>query len=499
MAKTTSNSRYTVAEAVPLRSIQRSIAMVRRLTPLIIIMFALLMLATCGRGEKSSAKESEVKLVGDSLRGGVLYDKWWAALDLGPPEGDQPLWATQSSNKRNGADTWRCKECHGWDYKGAKGAYSSGSHFTGFVGVLDSAGKGGGYVLGALKGETNSDHDFQAVMDDQALTDLALFITEKTMDYDRFVGTDKKAIGGDLATGKELFKKECISCHGPEGLAMNFKNQAQPEYLGGLSRGNPWEFAHKMRFGQPGQKDMPSGIDKGWTEDEQLAVLAHVQSLPNSSPVTEGGVLYDKWWTAIGVEKPEDDQPLWATQSTNKRSGADTWRCKECHGWDYKGAEGAYSSGSHFTGFTGAFRVSSMSADKLAGWLDGSANEKHDFSAFLGDDQIEMLAAFMQKGLVDMSPFINSDKTVKGDPTNGKERYNAGCKHCHGEDGKKIKFGEEENPEYIGDIATSNPWEFFHKASFGQPAEHMPSGVNLGLSVQDRADLLSYAQTLPSK
>jgi len=38
--------------------------------------------------------------------------------------------------------------------------------------------------------------------------------------------------------------------------------------------------------------------------------------------------------------------PLWATQSSNTRSGKDTWRCKECHGWDYMGVDGAYGSGS---------------------------------------------------------------------------------------------------------------------------------------------------------
>ena len=48
---------------------------------------------------------------------------------------------------RAGADTWRCKECHGWDYAGKDGAYGSGDHRTGIVGVLGtamtpSAGKG---------------------------------------------------------------------------------------------------------------------------------------------------------------------------------------------------------------------------------------------------------------------------------------------------------------------------------------------------------------------
>ena len=54
------------------------------------------------------------------------------------PEEDHPLWATQDSNTRSGDDTWRCKECHGWDYKGKAGAYASGKHFTGIKGVLDA-------------------------------------------------------------------------------------------------------------------------------------------------------------------------------------------------------------------------------------------------------------------------------------------------------------------------------------------------------------------------
>ena len=45
-----------------------------------------------------------------------------------------------------------------------------------------------------------------------------------------------------------------------------------------------------------------------------------------SGSVPEGGRLYDKWWKAAGVDEPAGDQPLWASQSTNSRSGADSWR-----------------------------------------------------------------------------------------------------------------------------------------------------------------------------
>ena len=273
---------------------------------IVLIVALVLVLAACGGDDEAEQAPAEevaqatkppppteppapteapvVELFGDPLRGGVLYDKWWSPLGLGAPEDDHPLWGNQTTNTRSGGDTWRCKECHGWDYKGAEGDYSSGSHFTGFAGVLDAAGQGAQAMLGALKGETNPDHDFSAVMDEQALTDIALFIAEETIDYDQFVGEDKTAAGGDLALGEELYLDNCSECHGPEGTAINFKDVSRPEYIAGLAFGNPWEFSHKMRFGQPGVSEMPSAIDNSWTLDEQLSVLAYAQSLPTSSP-----------------------------------------------------------------------------------------------------------------------------------------------------------------------------------------------------------------------
>jgi thiosulfate dehydrogenase len=362
--------------------------------------------------------------------------------------------------------------------------------------VLDAADQGAEYALGALEGETNPDHDF-SVMDEQALIDLALFIAEETMDYDQFVSEDKMAAGGDLAVGAELFVSECGGCHGLQGTALNFGDVSDPEYIAGLALGNPWEFAHKMRFGQPDQPGMTSAVDIGWTLDEQLAVLAFAQSLPTSSPV-EGGLLYDKWWKALGADEPDGEQALWASQSTNEREGSDTWRCKECHGWDYRGSDGAYGSGSHYTGFVGVQDAGSMSAEDLAAWLVGATNPDHDFSGYLEGPQIDMLAAFLQ-GAPDTSEFINADKTVNGDPDNGKALYDAGCALCHGDDGQQINFGGADEPEYVGTLASGNPWEVFHKVSYGNPGSPMPSGVSLGWSFQDIADVVAYAQTLPAE
>jgi thiosulfate dehydrogenase len=225
--------------------------------------------------------------------------------------------------------------------------------------------------------------------------------------------------------------------------------------------------------------------DKGVPEPEHLHVAI-------------GGQLYDRWWTvAEGATEPIEDQALWATQSTNTRSGSTTWRCKECHGWDYKGDEGAYSSGSHYTGFIGVLEASSQSPNEILAILTGSQNSDHDFSTVLDEESIESLVEFITEGgVIDVSPYINPDKTINGaDLDNGEILYNKVCEVCHGADGRTIDFDEN---EYVGTLANDNPQEILHKIRFGQPGTAMPSSVELGWSLQDAVDVLAYSQTLPT-
>lgn len=140
-----------------------------------------------------------------------------------------------------------------------------------------------------------------------------------------------------------------------------------------------------------------------------------------------------------------------------------------------------------------------MSVDELVAWLSGGENADHDFSAYLDEAAIEMLVAFLQNGMVDLSAYINDDKSVNGDATLGQARFEQACARCHGEDGESINFGGDDDPEYLGDHANGNPWEFFHKAANGQPGEHMTSGFNMGWTIQDIIDLIAYVQTLASE
>ncbi|MEE8403458.1 MAG: cytochrome c [Candidatus Hydrothermarchaeaceae archaeon] len=222
---------------------------------------------------------------------------------------------------------------------------------------------------------------------------------------------------------------------------------------------------------------------------------------PSDKLIALGGMLYDKWWKEIAdAVEPTEDQALWSTQTINTRSGKDTWRCKECHGWDYKGIDGAYASGSHKTGFPGVYTAAqTKTVDELVVALKGQTNPNHDFSSVMSDEHLTTLAGFLKYGIVDMAQYIDYDtKTAKnGDVVKGKELYENTCSMCHGADGKMINFGSDEKPKYLGAVVSGNPWETLHKVRAGQPGTAMSSSIVDQWAMQDEVDVLAYTKTLP--
>lgn len=214
---------------------------------------------------------------------------------------------------------------------------------------------------------------------------------------------------------------------------------------------------------------------------------------PDATSLATGGQLYDKWWkVADGATEPTTDQALMSTQTTNTRTGADSWRCKECHGWDYQGVDGAYGSGSHMSGFSGVYDAVSLGVEEVKSILSGGSNADHDFSGVIDDDSLTTLAEFISNGgVIDISVHIDLEtkEVIDGDSANGKILYEATCVVCHGSDGAAIG-------EALGELANGNPWETLHKIRFGQPASAMPSAVDSGWTLKEALDVLAYAQTL---
>lgn len=210
-----------------------------------------------------------------------------------------------------------------------------------------------------------------------------------------------------------------------------------------------------------------------------------------------GGLIYDDW-LVLSQRLPEGDQPLWKNQETNRRSGAATWRCVECHGWDYKGAAGVYGQYSeHYTGFRGVQGAVGASHAQVMAWLDGTRNPAHDFAFYTGEAVMQDVAAFLRTQIVDTDLLIDPATGLSlGDAENGRALYAETCQACHGAQGEQINLGAESAPLYLADIAVADPWQTVHRIRFGVPARNMPAAEALGWSLGRVADVLAYIQTL---
>ena len=224
--------------------------------------------------------------------------------------------------------------------------------------------------------------------------------------------------------------------------------------------------------------------------------------LPEGDPL-RGGRLYDRWWTVNGAEVPAGDHPLYPEVA--ETSGSTTFRCKECHGWDYKGADGVYATGPHFTGIDGILgstrmpflEIFDMIKNPPGDGTEGTSVNGHGFgNSGVSDADLWDLVQFLMAELVDTDDFIDPQRKFNGDAAQGELNYlTGGCGDCHGPDGTWINFASPEEPEWLGTIAVVNPWELMHKIRFGQPeAPFMPSWLELGGSTQGAADIGRYIQ-----
>jgi thiosulfate dehydrogenase len=207
------------------------------------------------------------------------------------------------------------------------------------------------------------------------------------------------------------------------------------------------------------------------------------------SKIARGGRLYDMWYEFTDGDLPSGTHVSYPKSSKKRKKT--TWRCKECHGWDYMGKDGAYGDGSHYTGLAGIRGADGADPDTIVALLK---SESHGYTedVFTPED-FRDLALFVSKGQLDMDKYIDrATKAVKGgDAAKGAAYYNTVCANCHGRDGKKPK----DMSATIGEEASDNPWETLHKIRNGQPGEKMPA--LRALPLQATIDILAYAQTLP--
>jgi len=216
-----------------------------------------------------------------------------------------------------------------------------------------------------------------------------------------------------------------------------------------------------------------------------------------------GGKLYAAWDRTTGVDEdalPSGEHPLWGTQTANQQTGIYTWRCSSCHGWDYLGAQGAFGKGRPgYTGFPGVLQTRDLPSKEVRAWLDGSNNRDHNFTEYLGEDDIESLILFLNTQLIELPLIINPETGDSlGNGQLGEDLYKNECKVCHGTDGAKINFGSASTPDFVGNRGDDNPWKVVHWIRFGHQEAIVPTSDQFGWSVIEVADLLAYIQVLPT-
>jgi len=215
------------------------------------------------------------------------------------------------------------------------------------------------------------------------------------------------------------------------------------------------------------------------------ALSAQAQEV--ESAIARGARLYDKYYAENKTAKPGADHPSYI--KGGKYGKENSWRCKECHGWDYRGKDGAYAKGSHFTGFVGIQGAAGKEPTTIAALL---RDKTHGYTeAMLSAKDASDLALFVSKGQGSLAKYLDAANKAKGDRVRGATYFNTLCAGCHGEDGKKVKDGPP-----LGSVA-DNGAEMMHKLLNGQPGEAMPA--LRALDHQIAADIAVHLTTLPAK
>ena len=211
------------------------------------------------------------------------------------------------------------------------------------------------------------------------------------------------------------------------------------------------------------------------------------QAAETESAIARGGRLYDKWFAENKAAKPADDHPAYPHKGGKYGKDA-SWRCKECHGWDYKGKDGAYASGGHATGIKGIQGAAGKDTTAIVAIFK---DKNHGYTdAMLSAEDMNDLALFVAKGQVDVAKYVDAaTKKPKGDAARGEAYFNTLCAGCHGKDGKKLKDAPP-----LGSVA-DNAAEVLHKILNGQPGEAMPA--LRALDPQISADIALHLQALP--
>ncbi len=403
------------------------------------------------------------------VRGGRLYDNWMAESKARVPNQPNPAFKTKLARVAP-VDTWRCVECHGWDFKGKHGVKS-----------MVARQKTDPSAIVALLKDAN--HGYEELLDERDRLDLAHFIVSAELDMHALVDAAKRSKSTQGASDK-VFATVCASCHGLDGDRLR---EIPP--LGDSARQRPLEVLHVALNGHPGG-NMPALRTLG--EDVAVKMLAHMQTLRSfnlAASIANGGRLYDDWQVHVGGQRQALPHPAYPPKASYASSAQETWRCKECHGWDYKGNLGQYAKGNHATGIKGIQGLAGADPERSMAILRSSS---HYFGSVLKFRDLQDLANFVSYGQVDMALALDPRTGLaRGDAASGQKHYRTMCSSCHGLEGRFVA------KRHLGKAARDDPWHSLHNMLNGHPDDTMPALRELDPKIIH--DILAHLQTLQER
>ena len=205
--------------------------------------------------------------------GGRLYDNWWAVLFLDPPE--VPHSAYPSVGKAEGAETWRCVTCHGWDTKGRDGVLGEGYFYTGIKGIRGKMGAPEEEIVALLRAAPHGYNE--DLLPKAAARALAVFVSRGQGQDDDAYDSESGQFKGDPERGRAIFQNVCAICHDFDGGAWIEGDDGLGSTLSTIANGDPARALHKVMNGQT-YADMPAMRVFGMEAIRD--VLSYVQTLP---------------------------------------------------------------------------------------------------------------------------------------------------------------------------------------------------------------------------
>jgi mono/diheme cytochrome c family protein len=429
---------------------------------------SLLVLIVALLAPASGAYASENELA-SIARGGRLYEDWVKELGVGA------LRTYERAGERRKERPGRCVDCHGWDYSGKDGPARA-------PGLMKGMGALRGAETGKIKAILGDDrHGYTEFMKDEDLEDLANFVAKGQIEMQGLIDPATLRARGDSKKGAVVFQTICANCHGNDGQQI-----VDTAPLGDTARANPWRALHTLLNGHP-NGNMPSLRTVG--APLVVDILASAQELPSRNllaSIVRGGRLYDTWYKENKAEPPTAVHPAYPIPVARDTEPRTTWRCKECHGWDYQGWKGT-SEGKEFS-IGGVDKLKGADPDKAIAAL---RNDLHAYKGLLSERDVADLANFLTKGQANMDLFIDrTTRKARSGSAEYESHFQTICAPCHGADGREIRTMPP-----LGRIASQNPWRALHGIINGHPGEAMPALV--AFPPEMSVGLLAYIQTLP--